>query len=355
MPKKGRQASRMVPGFTGPFKGAPQPGTLFDKRALDQLPGNMNLTRQRPGPRGYSPERLAAVRDNFKAHVEVSTNMNEAGHLYGPSHFDPHADPGGHIANRARSRMLDTLARSTIPTNEFDEKRAFAPRAARRAGSPKPEPYTSDPLVGLESVRVYPHSPHDALQVTGEYMSGGSRTRPGQPALRPTHLPDVPATRGHTIGLYPNHWDEHGRPAGSAEALWGDDPRAEQTFLHELGHHDSYADASESSRYETHAQRAAEEGRADRFAVQHFRQDPRSREKGYDPRENTYMARGMHGFSGHSSWYESALPASMHPPKPQRNHGPQFEQPELEPARGRHVVGDIFTEPGVENPRRWVR
>ncbi|HET7110232.1 MAG TPA: hypothetical protein VFI41_05130 [Gemmatimonadales bacterium] len=347
----------MTPGFTGPFKGQPQPGTLFDKRALDQLPGNMNLTRQRPGPRGYSPERLAAVRDNFKAHVEVSTNMNEAGHLYGPSHYDRNADPGGDIANRARSRMLDTLARSTIPTNEYDEKADYAPRVASRRGAPKPEKYTSDPLVGLEHIRTYPKSPHDALTVAGEYMSHGDQVRPGQPSLRPMDMPDVPKTRKATIGLYPTARDDWGHALGTQAAVKGDDPRAEQTFLHELGHHDSYVEASESSRYETKAQQAAEEGRADRFAVQHFRQDPRSKEKGYDPRENTYMARGMHGFSGHSAYYEKALPAEMHPPvKTNPNlRTEQFEQPELPPAKGRHAVGDIFVERGVVNPRGWTR
>jgi hypothetical protein len=335
----------MTPGFSGPFKGDPQPGTLFDKRALDQLPGNINLTRQRPGPRGYSPARLAEIRANFHAKVEVGTDMNETAHYFGPSHYDPHADPGGPIANRARSRMLDTLARSTIPTNEYEDVPA-KPRPAGRRGSSVEKP-TSDPLVGLKSIRTYSRPPHNAPAAAAEYMSHGTQMRPGQPHLRPSHLPDVEPTKGPTIGIYPNNYDDYGRPVGSNAALKGRDPQAEQTFLHEVGHHDSYVDASESSLYETPAQQAAEEGRADRFAVQHFRPDPRNKEP-YDPRQHTYLGRGMAGFGGHYAWYEQALPKDMRPAPPkQRNLGVQFEQPELEPAKGRHVVGDIFTEPGV--------
>ena len=305
MPKKGRQSTRMTPGFTGPFKGDPQPGTLFDKRALDRLPGNIEATRNRPGPRGYSPARLAAVRNNFLAKVEVGVNMNETAHLYGPSHYDPNAKPGGPIANRARSRMLDTLARSTIPTDE-----------------------ARDPLAGLHHIRTYAKAPHDAPTATGEYMSQGTRVRPGQPHLRPIHLPDVPLTDEATIAFYPNRHDDYGRPVGSYAAARGKDPSAEQTFLHELGHHDSSLAATESSRYETPSQRAMEEGRADRFAVQHFRPDPRNKEP-YDPRDNTYLGRGNAGFGGHYAWYEHALPANMRPvPKP-RNLGRQFDQQKL--------------------------
>lgn len=292
----------MTPGFTGPFKGQAQQGTLFDKRALDYLPGNMNLTRKRPGPRGYSPERLAEVRNNFLPKVEVSTNMNETGHIYGPSHYDPQADPGGPIANRARSRMLDTLARSTIPT---DERR--------------------DPLAGLAHIRTYAKAPHDAPDARGEYMSQGTRMRPGQPNLRAHHLPDVAVTRDETIGLYPNHYDQSGRPVGSYAAARGKDPEAEQTFLHEIGHHDSYIEATTSSRYETRAQQAEEEARADRFAVKHFRPDPRNKEP-YDPREHTYMGRQNLGrFGEYKDWYRQTLPRDMRPPQ-RRNLGPQFEQ-----------------------------
>lgn len=353
----------MTPGFTGPYKGQPQPGTLFDKRALDQLPGNMNLTRQRPGPRGYSPERLAAVRDNFHAKVEVGVDMNETAHYFGPSHYDPNADPGGPIANRARSRMLDTLARSTIPTNEYDDTPA-KPRAAGRRGSTVVKPPTSsDPLVGLEHVRTYSRPPHNAPAAAAEYMAHGTQMRPGQPHLRPIHVPDVAPTKGSTIGIYPNNHDDYGRAVGSYAANKGRDPVAEQTFLHELGHHDSYVAGSDSSLYETKAQQAAEEARADRFAVHYYRPDPRNLKSqgphdeapAHDPRENTYMGRGNLGrFGPYADKYRQGLPASMRP-APKRNLGVQFEQPEMEPAKGRHAVGDIFTEPGVENPRGWTR
>lgn len=321
----------MTPGFTGPYKGQPQPGTLFDKRALDQLPGNIEATRNRPGPRGYSPARLADVRNNFLAKVEVGVNMNETGHLYGPSHYDPHADPGGPIANRARSRMLDTLARSTIPTDEMN-----------------------DPLAGLHHVRVYSKPPF-GVPARGEYMSSGTRVRT-EPVLKPEWRGQREPTREATIGLYNAETDSYGLPMGSTGAAKGRDPQAEQTFLHEVGHHDSYIAATESSRYETKAQQAEEEARADRFAVKHFRSDPRNKEP-YDPREHTYMGRQLLSrFEGYQDWYRQKLPAEMRPPaKTPRNLGRQFEQPELEPAKGRHVVGDIFTEPGVENPRGWTR
>lgn len=363
MPTKGRKTTRMTPGFTGPFKGDPQPGTLFDVRALDQLPGNVNLTRQRPGPRGYSPERLAAVRDNFHAKVEVGVDMNETAHYFGPSHYDPHADPGGPIADRARSRMLDTLARSTIPTNEYDD--TPRPKAAGRRGSRAEKPPTdSDPLVGLENIRTYSRAPHNAPNAAAEYMAHGTQMRPGQPHLRPVYTGDVAPTKGSTIGFYPNKFDDHGRAVGSHAANKGRDPAAEQTFLHELGHHDSYVAATDSSLYETQGQQATEEARADRFAVHYYRPDPRNLKSqgqfdeapAHDPRQNTYMGRSNLGrFGQYASHYRQTLPASMHPVEPKRNLSPQFEQPELEPARGRHVVGDIFTEPGVENPRGWTR
>lgn len=299
MPKKGRQATRMTPGFTGPFKGDPQPGTLFDVRALDQLPGNTNLTRQRPGPRGYSPARLAEMREAFDtAHVTGSSanettrpviiggqgRANETAHQFGPSSWHPD-DP--HFG-RAKSRILDTMSRSTI--NVKDEM--------------------ENPLQGLGQIRYERSMPG----VAGQYRAHDNYGPPDETGTRKGLGPTV-VLYGHDL-------------AGSSAAAMGRDEKAEQTLLHEVGHHDSYIAGNESASYDTPSKMAREEAHADKFAVTHFRRDPRNT-GAYDPREHTYMARGDTHFEGHGQEYEAALPASMHPPAA-RNLGPQFHQPELD-------------------------
>lgn len=337
MPKKGRKATRMTPGFTGPFKGDPQPGTLFDVRALDQLPGNVAATRERPGPRGYSPARLAEIRQSFDTAnvsgggktevikpIDVALapgfagRMNETGHQYGPSSWDPDNPRMG----RARSRILDTLSRSTIPVG--DEM--------------------TDSLAGLGRIETRRQGERYA-HLAGMYKAHGNYDQPDEEGFR-RHI-------GPTITMFAHD------NAGTAAALHGKDEGAEQTLLHEIGHHDSYTTGHESSAYSTPHEMATEEARADKFAVTHFRRDPRNKGE-YDPREHTYMARGQHrqwdaGFEGHygaPGVYEQRLPASMHPPSQiNRNlRQEQFEQPELDEEEDGGRGGEVFWGEGVEKP-----
>lgn len=334
MPKKGRKSTRMTPGFTGPFKGEPQPGTLFDKRALDQLPGNIEATRNRPGPRGYSPARLGEVRRSFDTAwprgndltpvtVTGAGRANETAHQFGPSSYDPDNPRFG----RARSRILDTLSRSTI--NVSDEM--------------------EDPLAGLGQIRYERHMPN----VAGQYKAVGNYGEPDATGFR--------RDLGPTVLLY---GDEH---RGSHAALWGKDERAEQTLLHEIGHHDSRLRMTEHSEYETKRQQAQEEAYADRFAVTHFRRDPRNKGP-YDPRENTYMGRGgLSRFEGAQDEYRRALPKSMYPANRNVN-GRQFYQPELDEtqplgrlAQREHSSGlkgawpDVFIGRGIEDSKKRIR
>lgn len=321
MPKKGRQAIRMTPGFSGPFKGAPQQGTLFDKRALDYQPANVNLTRQRPGPRGYSPARLAEVRGAFDTAyttgpnsapvsrpVEVggapNSRLNEAAHQFGPSTYDPQNPQWG----RARSRILDTLSRSTI-----DVKDEMA-----------------NPLAGLGRIETR-LAGSDTGQFAGMYKHHGGYDQPDELGNR--------RYQGPTVTLF-----SHG---GSNQAMHGRDEEAEQTLMHEIGHHDSAIAGTEHSSYDTPRKQAQEEAYADKFALTHFRRDPRN-PGAYDPREHTYMSRGLSGHFGQDSdSYRRNFPASMHPPA-RRNLGPQFEQPELDEDEEGSRGGEVFWGQGIE-------
>lgn len=239
---------------------------------------------------------------------------NETAHQYGPSSYHPD-DP--HFG-QARSRILDTLSRSTIPVG--DEM--------------------TDALVGLGQIRYERHHPG----VAGQYKAHGNYEEKADEHGWKKDL-------GATILLYGHE------NMGTHAAAAGKDEQAEQTLLHELGHHDSYTTGNESSSYSTPKEMATEEARADKFAVTHFRRDPRNKGE-YDPREHTYMARGQHrqwdaGFEGHygaPGVYEQRLPASMHPPSLNRNlRREQFEQPELdehEDSRG----DEVFYGRGVEKP-----
>jgi hypothetical protein len=143
---------------------------------------------------------------------------------------------------------------------------------------------------------------------------------------------------------------------GTATALKGKDENAEQTLLHEIGHHDSSIAGNESSAYDTPRHQAAEEAHADRFAVTHFRRDPRNKGE-YDPRQHTYMGRGQQDF-GEGSWrtYENALPASMHPPAKRNLSGQQFDQPELDEHDESKMGDEVFYGPGVQKRQElpWI-
>lgn len=285
MPKKDRQASRQTPGFTGPYKGAPQQGTLFDKRAVDQLPGNQATTADRIGPRGYSLNRSRQFNDvigrpGFGKRSDQVTLHTKYRHaepgestamgLPGSRHNtvpavgeDEHPYQNAAVGNRrGRSKLVDTLARSTIPVEH---------------------------LKGLGSIDVQPE---------GEY-SGTYHRSIGEGF--PAH-----------INLNVTHTSERGEPPDyrlKQSAQWTPShPDPEITLLHEIGHHVSNQsnaehsithhlatrDPEHHSEYRTTKQRAAEEGFADNYAMTHWKRDPRQQtwQGHFDPRGHTYKERG---------------------------------------------------------------
>jgi len=97
------------------------------------------------------------------------------------------------------------------------------------------------------------------------------------------------------------------------------DPYSEGTLIHEIGHHVSHVQGRSSARYRTETEQGGEEGFADRFMIEHYRQDPRGvRWAGrQDPREQTYLSRGQtqekFGVRGHRA-YEAELGKENRPP-----------------------------------------
>lgn len=163
-------------------------------------------------------------------------------------------------------------------------------------------------------------------------------------------------------------WDGVSAEGAGAQppALWGRDEAAEQTLLHELGHHESWLQGTEHSSYETGGQQAREEAFADKFAVTHFRRDPRNQGP-YDPREHTYMARGSAAhFGQYAGAYWRAFPKDMYPPEKNHNVGQQFHQPELDATQPLGRTGelswgggpkwpDVFIGKDIEKPRPPIR
>lgn len=325
MPRKpNRKATRMTPGFNAPPSerkksrqprivdefgetgwGRPptvQQGTLFDVRAVDQLPGNIEATRQRVGPRGYSRARLDEVRQGMGAAgvqlrvprqtqnnwIKTEPDEHRAAvqsdtHIYGPSWKTQAAD----FAKPGMARLEQTLARSTVPAED---------------------------LKGMRNIHLDIHNNEWA----GLYPGEG------------------------TIRLAGKNQGESYYGAMTAPVQHGQ----EQTLLHELGHHVSATAGTEHSEYATQQQRGQEEAYADKYALQHFRKDPRlNKEHGgeeYDPREHTYMARDQHegGRLGYGNYHLSPVlqPRQHRQPEeaPQRDVGEQMmaqpmldEQPHL--------------------------
>ncbi len=334
MPKKGRQATRMTPGFTGPYKGAPQQGTLFDKRALDQAPANVAQTEQRVGPRGYSPARVREIRGAFQPKVTMhkqeleegdwgGTNTYTFGHrnqnfeavkagdepaetkvsyspvaesdkyLYGvtPIKYRDRIREGTFVGSpaarakgeegpyeainrsmgRAKSKMVETLARSTVPASDLE---------------------------GLTSIDIKGKEPGKE-NYAGYYQSHIGR---GPPASQ-----HAASTQELIPGVTPRE-EKAGRIVLSPGEDYKEPGQSEMTLLHELGHHASWMRGQSSAMYHAPHLRAAEESFADRYSMQHFRQRadrtgrektksnwPEGAQRSIDPRTHSYGARGNYG------------------------------------------------------------
>lgn len=288
MPKKNRQATRTTPGFTGPFKGNAQQGTLFDV-------GTLPKTGEEIGPRGYSLNRSRQFQEVFQGkkgelmpgtryragasgpsvhlfvkHVAKDPEDREKGtesavkpdeHPYGPSSLGEKGPDIRRSLGRAKSKLIDTLARSTAPVESTKglTEISMQPKDPDRAGSYQGKSQRS--AVNRISMNVTRESP--------EATSWPTEDRPDIPFSYPEKV-KRPEQRGPV------------------------DPQSELTLLHELGHHESARTERPSSEYDTPHKRGEEEGFADAFATTHYREDTRTaRWHGRtDPREHTYLARG---------------------------------------------------------------
>ncbi len=246
MPQKQRQASRTTPGFTVPYKGAAQQGTLFDKRTMPK-------TGDEQGPRGYSVNRLrevtAATKDvkyGYQGSSEGSPFgvVPQAGRMQtdwwspGQKQVDPMA--------RGKAKIRDTIARSTMPTEQ---------------------------LKGLTSI----HSMGYDDRIAGSY----------EPGYKSINLHNSGKPEG-----FSDEMENHPKRTKHPEQRGPINPNDEVTLMHELGHHAS--NMKKRIQYKTDPQQAREEGRADNAALTHWREDTRSvgHEGGhFDPRAHTYLSR----------------------------------------------------------------
>jgi len=260
-----------------------QQGTLFSHRALMAQPANKALKEQRVGPRGYSKARLDEVRAGIgedrqggvrqilrprqreAADWEVESGraiqagssggkemhwtpaVNAEKHIYAPEHGISAAKRGRDVhqawAQRGMYNLMGTLARSTVP---------------------------GEHLKGLSEVSIEERHPEYAGTYHYDYKGEEN----------PTYKV------GHRIKLYANRHTDN--PTDRADQ--------EMTMLHELGHHWSHVHSGQFGGYDTPQQRGQEEAKADSYALQHYRQDPRNKpEYGahFDPRSHTYGARGQ--------------------------------------------------------------
>lgn len=361
MPKKGRQATRMTPGFTGPYKGAPQQGTLFDVRAA--LP----KTGEEIGPRGYSLNRSRQFQQVFQGkkgepawpgaktwtgseppstHLFVKhVQDEEAGgtrpavgpseHPYGPSH----AGPIRQTLGRAKSKLIDVLARSTA---------------------------SPEHLKGLTEISMQPEDPTKA----GHYQGRHQRSAVNRIALNVTE--DSPEKDS-----YPEREDipfSHPSRVKRPEQRGPVDPHSELTLLHELGHHVSAQAETPHSEYHTPEQKGSEEGFADAYATTHYREDTRTaRWRGRtDPREHTYLAAGgprdwqKFSVSEPSSYREALGPQNVKPQdhylnimsggaEAERHERPMLDEPLEEPRPfTQHIEGWSYRGGSPEEHREGV-
>ena len=286
-PKKNRQATRTTPGFTGPFKGSPQQGTLFDKRTIAKSGDEI-------GPRGYSLNRSRQFNDVIQQRVGFTKQPDQVSfgvkhedggpavdpdqHPFGPSHHGEGFSGLAKSMGRGRSKLIDTLARSTV---------------------------SPEHLEGLHAIHVvHPKDP----DVAGTYSPGEN--------YRNIKL--------HTTNDSEEYPDRYPEEVKQPQQRGPEDPGSEMTLLHEIGHHVSAAQGTEHSQYRALTDRGREEGFADEYMLTHFRQDKRSAKwKGnIDPREHTYAARGGHSREKWGSCWVAGVPRYTGTEEPAPEDGP---------------------------------
>lgn len=201
---------------------------------------------------GYTPDRMAAVRDSM-----IDVQSGPEGHFGGPA--------GQH-------RALGVIARSKTPVREFNE--APVKVAIKRSGMQDPSGVSHDDLwplrVNMATKSVQGSGKRGAGAAAGNYSSGGAWER-----------------GSINVGAHHHESEEH----------------AGQSLIHELGHYKS-AKVDNSGHQEWYgrdpAETGREEARADDNMVSRWRPDPRDVRHGTsNPKTPTYEWSGA--FSGMGS------------------------------------------------------
>ena len=343
MPKKQRQATRTTPGFTGPFKGNAQQGTLFDKRTL------LNPD-QHIGPRGYSPERIRAVRatgigDRVDTHFEAVGRGGKSNRFE-----DPHRDPrpgasGVHEDAQGYSERHDTIPELPPDVHRYGPT-YMGPEHNNLDELPRSDTYQKSMQRGR--ARVVEDLARSTIPV--EHLAG-------TPITLRNRLRAAEVGHGNSSGYYkPN------TAAGARIGLVGNADRSptfretqpqhgpldtEHTFtlLHELGHHASSTERTEHSQYRTPNQVGQEEAYADTYALQHYRRDRRDRYPD-DPADHTYEGMGHHHSFQVGLYQPYRLASDDRPHLPISGHSEQPGLPGME-----HPTGPFRKRSSIDEAR----
>lgn len=232
-----------MPDLSGPQFFDPKP--YFTKGGQGKLFRDPKPTTEHRYPRGYTPERHQEVRESLSRpsiqHQLMGDEPNErVSKLSGPPDLQRH--------------FIDTVARSTVPVAAVGEQ--------------------------LNKVNLYRRAKSQKSIGTGG--TTGSRIRVQRGQLGIGHTEVVPGStvmkvyHGTTMGEQTNPHVSH------SEIMSG-------VIVHELGH---VHEAAQSPASFLRGAKGHLEHYADRFAVQHFRPDPREHKKGkaLDPELQTYPA-----------------------------------------------------------------
>lgn len=196
-------------------------GPVLKQKADSQgtlLRGGTKYSSDARFPRGYTPERLHEVAEGIGsgyARGQGAHSMTFRDHPYlRRNEQSGEMEEHGRADNRPKRDLVDNMARSTVPMSDFE---------------------------GKPGRRLHFWSYKGGDTELGNRDAGG--TYQAEP---PSH------SNRHDIKVH-------------TDAVSGMAP------IHELGHHVSHMADTEHSKYSTPAERGAEEGFADRYAYEHFR------------------------------------------------------------------------------------
>lgn len=218
--------------------------------------------------RGYTPERMAAVKATLEPSGDTWASTNRA------TAFDKGTESHPFLGSRGHHHIMEALARSTAPVESFRQSegdthvhivdRAQYQGSMGRVPSGEyrnPRDYGGGHKVA--SIRMY-------ATETEKAMTERIRQEHG---LSEAEFPYTP----------PNKTQARRQERDQTE-------NAEMTLLHELGHHASFL--AGTGKYGSPAERGAEEARADDYMLQHHVRDPRT------ARRDKLDTRAWHSYEG---------------------------------------------------------